>query len=68
MDMRVTTDGDAFLFLKGKILDERAHPAFIANQVSPISGDDSWRWHESQCEWSRFSVTKALSQYSMNDV
>ncbi len=62
----LSTDGDAFLFLKGK-LDERAYQVFIANQVSLISGDtadDDTKVNVNEAD----SITKALSQYSMNDV
>lgn len=63
----LSTDGDAFLFLKGK-LDERAYQVFIANQVSLISGDDTADDDTKVNVNEADSVTKALSQYSMNDV
>lgn len=64
----LSTDGEAFLFLKGK-LDKRAYQIFIANQVKLISGDTSNNNNnEANLVNENDTVTKALAQYSMDDV
>ena len=63
----LSTDGDAFLFLKGK-LDKKAYQIFIANQVQLVDDDSSNNTDGGVSVNAYDSITKSLSQYSMNDV
>lgn len=62
----LSTDGDAFLFIKGR-LDERAYQIFIANQLDLVSANSITDDSDANINKNE-SITKSLSQYSMNTV
>lgn len=62
----LSTDGDAFLFIKGR-LDERAYQIFIANQLNLVNANSITDDTDTNIN-KNDSITKSLSQYSMNTV
>lgn len=63
----LSTDGDAFLFIKGQ-LEERAYQVFIANQLDLVSANSINSNPDTETIKENDSITQSLSQYSMNTV